>query len=85
MKSFTVLVPEYYLPLVSQVRVFTALQQSNAVYNKSFSGVPYYLFTKCGHCNTFIVAVGPIGKEVQELVHRGMRAVLQLGVRGNRK
>lgn len=43
--------------------------------------MPYYLFTLCCHCNTFVVAVGSIGKEVQELVHWCMRAILQLWFR----
>lgn len=54
------------------------MKQRNTAHNKRVAGPPYYLFTLCCHCNTFVVAVGSIGKEVQELVHWSMRTILQL-------
>lgn len=47
--------------------------------------MPHYLFTLCCHCNTFVVTVGSIGKEVEELVHWCMRAILHLWWRRRRR
>lgn len=47
---------------------------------KESQGPPHYLFTPCFRCkkNTFVVAVGSIGEEVEELVDGRVGAVLQL-------
>ena len=90
-KSTRVILSANNLPAESQVRLFKecvkvpALQQRNTAPNKRVAGTPHYLFTLCCHCNTFVVAVGSIGKEVEELEHRCMRAILQLWCRGERE
>lgn len=45
---------------------------------KELLGCPITYLHCAATANTFVVAVGSIGKEVEELVHWCMRAILQL-------